>query len=579
MRLHRVNQRCGTGGFTLLELAVVLMIIALVLGGGMVTFTASLKAAQYNATVDRMDAIETALLNYSKAFNRIPCPASLTLAPADTNYGIEAANKGTCTGGTPAANSSSSGTVEGAVPTRSLQLPDDYMYDAWKRRFRYAVVASYTGTSTLPSCAGVSGITVNDATGHSRTTASIYAIISQGANGHGGYTSNGVPFNSSSTSADELTNCHCDSTGAAASYANSYVQKLPAYDSGQIAKPLYYFDDIVTFKENWQMQAFNSQSSTCSTQSAGYVYVADSNNNRIEKFTTDGTYVNSYDPSDGLSLNGPATPMIDSGNNIWVMDGGNNRVLKLNSTLTSVLMGFGAGYNGVSGSQGGIGSVFGQFNIGSGHPAQMALSPDGTRVWATDWGNYRVQQFNTSTGQPVSAITIGGSGIMPTGVAVDKTGNYVWIAVMGGMGSASLYKCPIAAADYTSCTDYSLGVGSTLGKFAKSDYYSDYVAIDGSGNVWVSDEGNGRVQEFNTSTLTWVGSITVPGGTAGPTGMAFDSSGNIWITNEVVQEVLKYDTSGNPINSFSGDTVNYFGSSGSSGGQFNAPNGLAFGSQ
>ena len=270
-------------GFTLLELSVVLILIATILGSGLAMLTASLQASQYNTTVARMDAIEKALLNYGVSFYRVPCPANLTLTVASANYGYEAGasaggvGSGECvTGMTPAANFKSvSGAEEGGVPTRALQLPDEYMYDGWGRKFRYAVDPSATKTNSLPyptgglCSASASSITVNDAGGGARTTSAIYALVSHGVNGHGAYTSNGVAANGGSVNGDELTNCHCDSTGAAAAYTPNYVEKVPMQDA---SNALDNFDDLVTFKEGWQMQAPNyplAAAQTCNVFAAG----------------------------------------------------------------------------------------------------------------------------------------------------------------------------------------------------------------------------------------------------------------------------------------------------------------------
>jgi len=244
-------------GFTLIEISVVISIIALVLYGSMTTLVVSVQQAQYNSTVATMDAIEKALLNYSVAFGRIPCPSSLTTTITSPNYGVEAANPGSCTGGSPAANSTGSGVAEGGVPVRALRLPDSFMYDAWGHCFRYAVNTTYTPTSALTPTS-TSDITINDASGvsGSRSTAAIYAIISHGANGHGGYSSGGVIFNAGSTNADELTNCNCDHTGAPnGSYVPTYVQRAPMITT--VGSPHTGFDDIVTYKEAWQMTTPN----------------------------------------------------------------------------------------------------------------------------------------------------------------------------------------------------------------------------------------------------------------------------------------------------------------------------------
>jgi len=269
-------------GFTLLELSIVLVLIAVIIGGGLVVMTSSLQASQYNVTVARMDEIEKALLNYALANNRIPCPTDLTLTTSSVNYGLEAGAgsgsaigtaTGVCTGAVmlPQANFvATSGAVEGGVPTRALQLPDEYMYDGWGRKFRYAVDPTQTASGALPAsvsggCNSTSAITVNDASGAARTTAAAYALISHGANGHGAYTSHGVTLNAGSVNANEQTNCHCTSSGVATTYAPTYVEKVPMQDA---SNALDNFDDIVTFKEGWQMQAQNYPLSSAATSTA-----------------------------------------------------------------------------------------------------------------------------------------------------------------------------------------------------------------------------------------------------------------------------------------------------------------------
>src|ERR1017187_982628 len=281
-------------GFTLLELSIVLVLIAVIMSGGLAILTSSLQASQFNATVDRMDAIEKTLLEYAVANNRIPCPSDLTQAVGSATYGMEAGAgagsspgtaTGACTGASmlPQANfKTASGMVEGGVPTRALQLPDDYMYDGWGRRFRYAAASATTATGSLPAgvpslCgSAASGITVNDVTGAARTTAAIYALISHGSNGHGAYTSGGVVVNGGSVNTDELTNCHCTSAGVyGGTYTSIYVEKTPTQDT---TNALDNFDDIVTFKEGWQMQA---QNFPVGPMLANCLFVGDTTNNRI----------------------------------------------------------------------------------------------------------------------------------------------------------------------------------------------------------------------------------------------------------------------------------------------------------
>ena len=262
-------------GFTLLELSVVLTLIAVIVGGGLVIGNAFLQKRQLDTTIANMDAIEDAIVKFSVAYNRIPCPGDMTLPPSNASYGMEAGagggsaiatGTGVCsgTGMVPQANFvSSAGVSEGGVPIRALQLPDSYLYDGWGRRLRYAVDPTMTLSTALPvpvggvSCPASSPVTVYDSTGSNpRTTGGAYALMSHGVKGHGAYTRSGAINNGRSTNTAELANCHCNSSGVATgTYAGAYVAKAITIDPSDDRNS---FDDIVTFKEPWQIQTPNS---------------------------------------------------------------------------------------------------------------------------------------------------------------------------------------------------------------------------------------------------------------------------------------------------------------------------------
>jgi prepilin-type N-terminal cleavage/methylation domain-containing protein len=248
-------------GFSLLELSIVLTIIALITGSGLMMGSSMLESAKRASTNNKLDAIETALYAFRMTNNRLPCPADATIAAGGTNSGVEAANAGSCTGGTPAANRSvtvsgiSGDVVEGTVPTRALNLPDEFMLDGWGRRITYAVWSSMTAADAFLTYGirqNCGAITVKDAGAGNRTTAAAYALVSHGADGHGGYLPAGSRMNAGSTNGDEQTNCHCDAGAADAAYAASYVQKVATENSASATDK---FDDVVRFKERWQLQS------------------------------------------------------------------------------------------------------------------------------------------------------------------------------------------------------------------------------------------------------------------------------------------------------------------------------------
>jgi prepilin-type N-terminal cleavage/methylation domain-containing protein len=544
----------GGRGFTLLELSVVLAIIALVTGMAITSGISVVETARLTATQKKMKAIDDALMQYRSANDRLPCPGDLTITQGSANFGIEAANPGTCTGGTPAANFTGPGATnpgtaaEGALPAVSLGLSPDFMVDGWGNRFRYAVDVSMTAYSAFPlvnvGCTA-GAITVNDVNGNARSTGSIYALISHGANGHGAYTSNGVVFNAGSVNTNELANCHCNSSGVATSYAPTYVQMQ------QIADPsnaLDNFDDLVSYKERWQMQTNWDKTGGCA-----YVYVVDELNDRVQKFNTNGVYLSQYDTSCHSASYPEDIVFTADGNYFYVTEGNNQRVEKFAVNGNGQCLSSG-GYS----SLGGAGSGNGQFS-GPG-PYGIAIDASGN-FYITDPPNNRVEKFDSNfnylsqIGCASGQCTAGsGNGQLhwPTAITIDASGN-IWVA------DTLNYRVQ----EFNSSGSYVNQVGST-----STTYYPDGVAIDASGNVWVSDPQNGQVgvAEFNSSG-SYLGRFGSPGSGngqfSGNWGIAFDPSGNMYVVDSGNNRVQKFNSSGT--------YISQFGTSGSGNGQFNTP--------
>lgn len=248
--------------FTLLELAVVLVIIALVMGIGFSSSQDMIASANQVSTNNRLDAIEKALLDFWQKNGRLPCPADATLAATNANYGIEAANtNNNCAGGTPAANFTSATNfykaASGTVPVKTLGLPTDFMNDAWQRKIEYAVKPEFATVGVrnrvpikAASCVDNTAIKITDIGGSTRSSSAVYALISYGKNGHGAYPSTGsTRYNAAATNTDELINCHCNSSAGNTTYDGNYVLRSPNLSS----TTANYFDDIVRYKERWQL--------------------------------------------------------------------------------------------------------------------------------------------------------------------------------------------------------------------------------------------------------------------------------------------------------------------------------------
>jgi DNA-binding beta-propeller fold protein YncE len=128
--------------------------------------------------------------------------------------------------------------------------------------------------------------------------------------------------------------------------------------------------------------------------SDGIVYVADTDNDRIQKFTSEGMFVSEWGTTgtDDGGFNLPSGIEVASDGSVYVVDHGNDRIQKFTS-------------DGVFVSKWGtLGSSDGEFNS----PSGIAVASDGS-VYVADMDNNRVQEF-TSDGVFVTKWGTQGSG-------------------------------------------------------------------------------------------------------------------------------------------------------------------------
>ena len=128
-----VASRVRHQGFTLVELSIVLVIIALISSGLMFSLSGQQDQLQTKDAQKQLATIQEALLGYAMTNGRLPCPAPAILPSGNANAGLAPAPP--CTG-----------TAQyGVIPWVTLGLPET---DPWGNRFTYFVSQKFTAALT-----------------------------------------------------------------------------------------------------------------------------------------------------------------------------------------------------------------------------------------------------------------------------------------------------------------------------------------------------------------------------------------------------------------------------------------------
>jgi prepilin-type N-terminal cleavage/methylation domain-containing protein len=161
-RANCKRRAANAAGFTLIEIAVVIVVLSLLLAMIAGLGTAMVGSQRREATRQRLAGVETAIALFVSQHKRLPCPANGTLAGTDANAGKESPDPptGVCTGSQ----------ANGVVPWRALGLGEQDVTDGWGNRLTYRAAPDYVvadsmnftacspgGTALTPSATLVDG--------------------------------------------------------------------------------------------------------------------------------------------------------------------------------------------------------------------------------------------------------------------------------------------------------------------------------------------------------------------------------------------------------------------------------------
>src|SRR5579859_83457 len=212
-----------------------------------------------------------------------------------------------------------------------------------------------------------------------------------------------------------------------------------------------------------------------------------------------------------------------------------------------------------------------------------AVRAAGADLWFTDIGNQALQEW-TTTGSAVTMITayIGITFSSPNGVGIDpKTGNVYaadsghsrfvvfgpsgnYLAALGGtqLGTDFAYGVAVNSGgttvygvDYSGGFIYAYSIGGTPS--APTFTYANHtvlgalggpqgLSLDSSDHLWVADNPNHRLVEFDSS-LNFQAAITLTGGGT-PSDVAVDASSNLFTTDTTNNLVQEFSASGQKLN-------------------------------
>ncbi len=201
MKLN-ITIKSGLHGFSLIEMAIVLFIIALLLGGLLPTISSQMDQQHRSETRKQLDDIQQALYGFALINGRLPCPSDPTTPSGQVNgAGVAAGMEYRSTAAPYLCINIVGNSAWGVLPWATLGLSET---DGWGRRYTYRVTSQFADSTDGTACAGNTALgisfqlcssgnlNVQSSFGGNIIAPNLPAVVlSHGVNGLGAYATTG----------------------------------------------------------------------------------------------------------------------------------------------------------------------------------------------------------------------------------------------------------------------------------------------------------------------------------------------------------------------------------------------------